>query len=144
MTPDNDPDPIAEGLGHGAQRTAQLIALAAMTANGVHQFANQRHDLRAARDERAREAAEQEFKAALDGARSRWAPAHDRDLLRRATLLETARPGARRAAFTIRTLTCDRTSQRQETAVPRLRLPVSAGGGTGDPSQGRRRTLLPD
>ncbi|MGI8333628.1 hypothetical protein ACRYCC_27075 [Actinomadura scrupuli] len=91
MTADNHPEPFAEGLGHGAQRTAQLIALATMTANGVRQFAKQRHDMRAARDGRARETAEQELKTALDQARSRWAPAHDRNWLRRATLLETAR-----------------------------------------------------
>jgi hypothetical protein len=91
VTPDNHPEPFAEGLGHGAQRTAQLIALATMTANGVRQFVKQRHDMRAARDERARETAEQELKTVLDQARSRWAPAHDQGWLQRATLLETAR-----------------------------------------------------
>jgi hypothetical protein len=91
VTAENHPDPITEGLGHGAQRGAQMVALATMTANGVRQYANQRHDLRAARDERTRQAAGKQLKAASDEARSLWAPAHDRAWLQQATFLQTAR-----------------------------------------------------
>jgi hypothetical protein len=68
-----------------------MAALATMTANGVRQFAKHRREVREARDERARQAAEKESKAAFDEARSLWAPAHDRDWLARADLLQTAR-----------------------------------------------------
>jgi hypothetical protein len=93
------PDIPGEALSQSAQRAAQVISLLAGAAQiRAQRKASQqvRRSRQSAQEQRARR--EQE-RAALDQARSRWAPAHDPAWLAQADLLQTARTWAGAAAW---------------------------------------------
>lgn len=91
---DRHPDPIAEGLTQGAQRFVQVVAIAA----ALHQVTAQRTArltaAREARNRAAEELAQREIKALFEEARAQWAPAHDREWLNQADLLQTGQAWA--------------------------------------------------
>src|SRR5690242_17443531 len=92
-------DPFGEALSYSSQRAAQLTSLAVAAA----QVAAHRQALSAARktarDEQARRALQVEERAVLAQARAGWAPAHDREWLAQADLLQTARAWSGAAAY---------------------------------------------
>ncbi|RAY14995.1 hypothetical protein DPM19_09600 [Actinomadura craniellae] len=84
------PDPVTEGLTHSGQRLVQIIALATAGYRS-HALRKARSAADAARaDSATRSQADAEAKAAHAQARARWAPAHDRQWLDQAGLLDVA------------------------------------------------------
>ncbi|MDL4770712.1 hypothetical protein [Actinomadura xylanilytica] len=90
MTTEQHPDPIAEGFTHSGQRMVQIVALAAVVQQTCTQYKDRLRAARETREAEAEQAATRDLKAAFEEARSRWAPAHDRQWLRDADLLHVA------------------------------------------------------
>jgi hypothetical protein len=90
VTPDNHPDPITDGFAQGGQRLVQLISLAAMLRQAHARRAQRLVDARAARDAAEEARISNAMRAEFEQARTRWAPAHDREWLRQADLLQVA------------------------------------------------------
>ena len=91
MSAETHPDPFQDAMGHGLQRTVQIVSCA-VTAAQVYVY-QQRTQARATaeRDERARRALTAQMRADREAARAGWAPALDPDWLRQADLIQTAR-----------------------------------------------------
>ena len=91
MSAETHPDPFQDAMGHGLQRTVQIVSCA-VTAAQVYVY-QQRTQARVAaeRDERARRALTAQMRADREAARAGWAPALDPDWLRQADLIQTAR-----------------------------------------------------
>src|SRR3954465_10523228 len=91
---ENHSDPISEGFAQSGQRLVQVISLGA-----IWQQTHARRKQRLQNAQDAKDAAEasrvtNEMKAAFEQARSQWAPAHDREWLSQADLLQVARAWA--------------------------------------------------
>jgi hypothetical protein len=91
---DNHPEPITEGFAQSGQRLVQVISLAAISRQAHVRRRQRLQDARAARDAAEENRIANEMRAAFAEARSRWAPAHDREWLRQADLLQVARAWA--------------------------------------------------
>jgi len=91
MSAETHPDPFQDAMGHGLQRTVQIVSCA-VTAAQVYVY-QQRTQARATaeRDERARRALTAQMRADREAARTGWAPALDPDWLRQADLVQVAR-----------------------------------------------------
>lgn len=91
MEPGTHHDPVSESVGHAAQRAAQLISVLATAAQAYVIYRARRAAIRAAQDERASRALEQQQRLAWEEARLGWAPALDQRWLGNADVIETAR-----------------------------------------------------
>lgn len=99
MEPSRYTDPIEEAISHGSQRVAQLASLTA----AIGQVVVQRRALKAAADASSREQAirilRQQEEAIRQQARMSWAPAHDRQWLAAADLIQTGQAWANAAGY---------------------------------------------
>ncbi|GAA1574481.1 hypothetical protein GCM10009678_66490 [Actinomadura kijaniata] len=88
------PDPFTEGLTFSGQRITQFVAIAAAGRQLHKQLRQRLRDARHAKEEAALKRTEALRKAALEEARARWSPAHDREWLRTANLVEVGQAWA--------------------------------------------------
>ena len=86
-TPDVYPDVLGDALSYSSQRLAQLGSLVTAAAVVEAQRRAQANAAKAARDEQALTALQDQERAAWQLARTGWAPAHDPRWLTQADLL---------------------------------------------------------
>ena len=98
-TPDVYPDVLGDALSYSSQRLAQLGSLVTAAAVVEAQRRAQANAARAARDEQALTALQDQERAAWHLARAGWAPAHDSRWLAQADLLQAARVWSAAAAY---------------------------------------------
>ncbi|SEF78126.1 hypothetical protein SAMN04489712_1027 [Thermomonospora echinospora] len=89
-TEQQHPDPITEGLTHSGQRLVQFIAISAVVRQVQARYQLRLQRARQIRALEAERRAGMAMRTAFEQARSRWAPAHDREWLRQADLLRVA------------------------------------------------------
>ncbi len=97
-TPDVYPDVLGDALSYSSQRLAQLGSLVTAAAVVEAQRRAQANAARAARDEQALTALQDQQRAAWHLARTGWAPAHDSRWLAQADLLQAFRVWSAAAA----------------------------------------------
>ncbi|HET9895160.1 MAG TPA: hypothetical protein VFQ44_09515 [Streptosporangiaceae bacterium] len=99
MEPARYSDPLEEAFSHGSQRVAQFASL----AGAMGQMMLQRRALRdaavASADAQAKRALQDQEDLLRHEARMGWTPAHDREWLAQADLLQTGRAWASATAF---------------------------------------------
>jgi hypothetical protein len=98
-TPDVYPDVLGDALSYSSQRLAQLGSLVTAGAVVEAQRRAQANAARAARDEQALTALQDQERAARQLARAGWAPAHDSRWLAQAGLLQAARVWSAATAY---------------------------------------------
>jgi hypothetical protein len=96
---DHYADPFGEALSYSSQRAAQLISLAVAAAQVAAHRKALSEARKAARDEQARRALQEEQRAIHEQARAGWGPAHDPRWLAQAGLLQAARAWGAAAAY---------------------------------------------
>jgi hypothetical protein len=87
---DSHPDPLTEGLISTGQRLVQIISLVVIIQQKHARRQARLRDAQAAKDKQAVRALNEERHAVFEQARIRWAPAHSREWLRDADLLQVA------------------------------------------------------
>src|SRR5712691_12743384 len=92
-------DPFGEALSYSSQRAAQLISLTVAAAQVAAHRKALSEARKAARDERARRALQEQERVVYEQTRARWAPAHDPRWLAQADLLQAARVWGAAAAY---------------------------------------------